>query len=43
MGKPSFRYCRQGQKGGGEAEIFLRAKAVESENYGTLPRRVSDD
>ena len=32
-----------GRDRSGEAEIFLRTKAVESENHGTLPRRVSDD
>lgn len=39
-GKAKFRYYRQGQKG--EAEIFLRLKAVEAENHGTKHGSISD-
>jgi hypothetical protein len=40
-GKARFRYFRQGQKG--EAENFLRLKAIDAENHGTRHGTVSDD
>lgn len=40
-GKARFRYYRAGQKG--EAENFLRMKAIEAANHGTRHGTVSDD